>query len=42
MSTYQLTHGTEMQAQASDIHAVEWQEAIGGAVFIPYSTQSSS
>ena len=41
-SCYQLSHATAMQAQSSDIHPVVRQEPTGGAVFIPYSTQSSS
>ena len=42
LSPYQSTHDTVMQAWASDIHTVAWQEPTGGAVFILYSTQSSS
>ena len=41
LNPYQLTHDTVMQAPANDIHSVAWQPT-GGAVFILYSTQSSS
>ena len=42
LSSYQLTHDTAMQAWTSDIHAAARQEPTVDAVFILYSTQSSS